>query len=458
MPDFFGPILWLLVTLGILVTFHELGHFLAARFFGVKVLRFSIGFGRPFWSFTDKRGTEIAVAPIPLGGYVKMLDARETDVSDNEKHLSYNRKPAWQKAIILLAGPAFNLILAVFMYWLMFVVGKPEVVPTLGPPAALLAEAGARERDQLLRINKEPVRSWQDVSLELMAAGLDKQDVEVEVRRGDRQRVSLKLPLSKLPEGLAESELFEAIGLEPWRPHFSNEVGKAPADMPAARAGVQAGDRILAVNDKATGSWQQIVSALAQAQQNQPDEPISLRIQRGSRQLTLTIPAMATEAESGRRVIGVSPKPPEEAERAFAKSLVYTLQLDPVSAIPAAFAETWRMTKATFGMFGRMLTGKASLKNISGPITIAKVANDSAGMGLSWFLAFLALVSLSLGIINLMPVPMLDGGQLLFLGLEKLKGSALSEQFHLTAQTIGVLILLGLMGVAFYNDILRLVS
>jgi len=458
MPDIFGPILWLLVTLGILVTFHELGHFLAARFFGVKVLRFSIGFGRPFWSFRDKRGTEIAVAPIPLGGYVKMLDERETDVPANEKHLSYNSKPAWQKAVILFAGPLFNLVLAVFMYWLMFVVGKPEVVPTLGQPTALLAAAGAREGDQLLQINNEPIRSWQDASLELMAAGLDKQDVEVEISRGGQQRVTLKLPLSKLPEGLQESELFKAIGLKPWRPRLGNEVGKAPPGLPAHKAGVKPGDRILAVNGQATETWEEIVAALAETQKQHPDKPVELRLKRGSRQLTITIPAMATDGETGRRVIGVSPVPPDESQRQFAKSLVYTLKLDPVSAIPAAFAETWRMTEATFGMFGRMLTGKASLKNISGPITIAKVANDSAGMGVSWFLAFLALVSLSLGIINLMPVPMLDGGQLLFLGLEKLKGSALSEQFHITAQTIGVLILLGLMGVAFYNDILRLVS
>lgn len=458
MADFFGPLLWLLVTLGILVTFHELGHFLAARRFGVKVLRFSIGFGRPFWSFRDKQGTEIAVAPIPLGGYVKMLDERETEVSAAEKHLSYNSKPAWQKAVILFAGPAFNLILAVFVYWLMFVVGKPEVAPALGEPTGLLAEAGAREQDRLLRIGDEPIRSWQDVSLALMAAGLDKQDVSLVVQRGQSQQRQLTLSLSRLPDDIAENKLFEAIGLKPWQPSLDNTVGKAPADMPAAQAGIRPGDRILSVNGQPTENWQSIAQALADAQKQQPDEPLSLRIQRGSRQLTITISAMTTEADSGRRIIGISPEPPTDAEQQFARSLVYTLKLDPVSAIPAAFAETWRMTKATLGMFGRMLTGKASLKNISGPITIAQVANDSAGMGLSWFLAFLALVSLSLAIINLMPVPMLDGGQLLFLGLEKLKGQPLSEQFQLKAQSIGILLLLGLMGVAFYNDILRLVS
>jgi regulator of sigma E protease len=457
MSDFLSPILWLLVTLGILVTFHELGHFLAARYFGVKVLRFSIGFGRPFWSFKDRRGTEIAVAPIPLGGYVKMLDEREGPVPDSEKAMSYNSKPAWQKAVILFAGPFFNLMLAVFVYWLMFVVGKPEIVPALGEPTALLAEAGAQSRDRLTAINGEKIRNWQDVSLELLAAGLDKRDTQIVVRRGEKQ-IALQLPLSKLPEAIKEETLFKAIGLKPWQPRLSNEVAKAPADLPAARAGVRPGDRILTVNGEATPSWQAVVETLARWQQQNPDSPLELRIQRGSRQLTITIPAMVTDASTGRRIIGISPHPPSEADTAFAKSLVYTLKLDPLSAIPAAVAETWRMSKATLGMFDRMLTGKASLKNISGPITIARVASDSAGMGLSWFLAFLALVSLSLAIINLMPVPMLDGGQLLFLGLEKIKGSALSEQFHWRAQTIGLLLLLGLMGVAFYNDILRLVS
>ncbi len=458
MPDFLNSILWLLVTLGILVTFHELGHFLAARLFGVKVLRFSVGFGRPLWSFRDKKGTEIAVAPIPLGGYVKMLDERETDVPEADKHQSYNSKPAWQKAIILFAGPAFNLVLAVFLYWLMFVVGKPEIMPAIGTPSALLAEAGAQPKDRLLRINDDPVRSWQDVSLALMSAGLDREDVTITVQRSEDETVQLHLPLSRLPTDVTEDNMLAAIGLKPWRPHYSNEVGKAPAGMPAGKAGIQRGDRITSINGEPTRNWQQILEILERVKKQQPDKPLTLRVQRGSRMLTITIPSMATEADTGRQVIGISPVPPAETDRQYAKSLFYTLQLDPVSAVPAAFAETWRMTTATLGMFGRMLTGSASLKNISGPITIAKVANDSAGMGFSWFLSFLALVSLSLGIINLMPVPMLDGGQLLFLGLEKLKGQALSEQFHLTAQTIGILLLLGLMGVAFYNDILRLVS
>ncbi len=457
MTDFFSSVIWLLVTLGILITFHELGHFLVARRFGVKVLRFSIGFGTPLWSFQDKHGTEIAVAPIPLGGYVKMLDERETPVPPEQEHYSYNSKPPWQKALILFAGPAFNFILAVFAYWLMFVVGKPEVKPALDEPAALMAAAGAQRGDLLTSINGQPIRSWQDVGLTLMTAGLDRQGTQVVVRRGQRE-IMLDLPLSRLPQQVDEANLLRTIGITPWRPALDNTVGQAPPDMPAARAGVQAGDRIMAVNGQPTPDWRRIVESLEQIYRDSPETPVELSVQRDGRRLTLTIPAAEKDDESGRRVIGIAPQQPAGVDQAFARSLVYTLKLDPISAIPAALHETWRMSKATLEMFGRMLTGQASWKNISGPITIARVASDSADMGLSWFLAFLGLVSLSLAIINLMPVPMLDGGQLLFLGLEKLKGSPLSETFHLRAQTIGILLLLGLMGMAFYNDILRLVS
>ncbi|WP_395377071.1 RIP metalloprotease RseP [Marinicella sp. W31] len=455
MGDWIGSIFWLLVTLGVLVTFHELGHFWVARRFGVKVLRFSVGFGTPFWSRYDKHGAEIAVAPIPLGGYVKMLDERDCHVAPEDADKTYNSKKIWQRALILLAGPGFNFILAFLLYWLMFVVGKNEVYPTLGEPQKLMQSAGFQKGDRLISIDDEDIRSWSDVSLALITSGIDRQDVPVIVETANGSQQLRTLPLSQLADDVDEEDIISAVGLSVWRPDRPAIVGEVTAGLPADLAGVQGNDRIISVNSELVQDWYDVVTVLSQA----GEEAIELVVERSSEQLTLSIPQRVMDEETGeRKIIGVVAMELAPQEQAFAERMFYVLSYGPFQAINKASAETWKMTSVSLEMMGKLVTGKASIKNISGPVTIAQVANDSAKRGLSWFLSFLALVSLSLGIINLMPVPMLDGGQLLFLMFEKFKGAPLSENFQLKAHFVGLIMIVSLMSLAFYNDILRTVS
>ncbi len=455
MTTILGSIFWLIITLGVLVTFHELGHFWVARLFKVKVLRFCVGFGKPIWSRYDKHGTEIAVAPIPLGGYVKLLDLRDCDVPADEVQYTYNQKPYWQKMLIMVAGPAFNFILAFFLYWLMFVVGKNEIQPTLGEPTQLMQQAGFTEKDQLKKIDGQIIRTWSDVSLSLITAGIDRRDIEVEVETGLGTITTRTLPLSSVPDGVAEEKLIEYIGLQAYRIPLAAKMMALDANLPAAKAGLQAGDEIVRINDEVIADWYDVVEAVNQIKQG----PIEVEFMRNQQLQTITVPALMTDPDNPeRKILGIRPDSPPESARAYYNSLFFSLSYGPLESIPEAFLQIGKITSKSLEMMWKLVTGKASIKNLSGPITIAQVANDSAARGFSWYLSFLALVSLSLGIINLMPIPMLDGGQMVFLTLEKIKGSPLSEQFEMKAQFIGMFMLISLMSLAFYNDILRSVS
>ncbi len=458
MFDFISSVWWLLVTLGILVTFHEFGHFWVARKFGVQVLKFSVGYGKLFWSKKDKLGTEFGFAPIPLGGYVKLLDTRDPDfdaATFTDSSLTYNSKPIWQKALIMFAGPAFNFILAVLLFWMMFVYGKQEMHPVLDQPEKIIAQAGARYKDRIISLNNQSVNTWQDVSLALITNGLDRKDIELTVRHTDGSTQTLQLQLSQLPKEVDETGIFNAVGINAWKTPFSNIVGKAPTDKPAAQAGMKAGDKIVAVNGEVTSDWYEVVKKL----NKYIDGEIKLTILRNHNTLNVTIPHAVMSDDSKRRIIGIEPSEASLNDRKFRDQyIVFNHSYGFFQAFGQALKETWRMTSVSIEIMGKIITGKASLKNLSGPITIAQVANDSATRGVAWFLGFLGLVSLSLGIINLLPIPMLDGGQLLFLLFEKIKGSPLSEEFQLKGQTVGIIFLLCFMSIAFYNDILRLIS
>jgi len=456
MLEFISSVWWMLVTLGVLVTFHEYGHFWMARMFGVKVLKFSVGYGKLIWSKTDKKGTEFGIAPIPLGGYVKLLDIRDPDVyvSAEDKHLTYNSKPIWQRALIMVAGPAFNFILAILLFWMMFVYGKTEIHPVLGNPEKILQQAGALTKDRIVSLNGYETNTWQDVSLELITNGLDRKDIDLIVEHENGEREELILALSRLPKGVDESEIFNHIGLSAWRVPLLNVVGTLAANKPAEKQGVKTGDKIIAVNGEKTKDWYAVVSTL----NKYIDGEINLTILRNNNTLNVII-ASAVEGDTGsRRIIGIGPVETDERDRFFYNSQIFSNSYGIFKAFPVAINETWRMVTMSLNMMGKIVTGKASLKNLSGPITIAQVASDSASRGVAWFLGFLGLVSLSLGIINLLPIPMLDGGQILFLLFEKIKGSPLSEDFQLKGQTVGVIFLLCFMSIAFYNDILRLVT
>ncbi len=452
MHDFFSSVWWLIVALGLLVTFHEFGHFWVARRMGVRVLRFSVGFGNAFWCKTDRQGTEFCLAAIPLGGYVKMLDEREVEVPEALKDQAFNRKPVLARIAIVAAGPVFNLIFAFLAFWLMYMTGVHELRPVTGEVKGLAAEAGIHPGDEIVRVDGEPTESWTHVIMALVNAALDKRDVQVVSRDEQGREAVLTLPLSRLPEDFRETRLLEQLGLEPFRPQFEPVIGQLKADGPAAQAGLQPGDRILAIAGQPVKRWRDIGPAIQQAMESAPT--VAVHILREGQELTVQL---APYQDEGRYLIGISPQPLEkETAEALRQRLYVELRYGPVDAAVKAADEMWRFTGATLGMLGRMITGKASLESISGPITIAQFARDSARMGFERFLSFLGILSLSLAILNLLPIPMLDGGHLVYYLVEWVTGKPVSESVQLVAQYFGMAILLGLMILAFYNDILRI--
>jgi regulator of sigma E protease len=449
MGDFFGSIWWLIVSLGVLVTFHEFGHFWVARRFGVRVLRFSVGFGRPLWRRMGKDGTEYVVAAIPLGGYVKFLDERETDVAPAQRHEAFNTRPVSQRFAIVAAGPAFNLILCLILLWLMFLVGKDDFAPIVGRSTRLAAEAGLVTDDRILSIDGQSMDTWTHAGMALTTAALDRRPVQLEVsdRASNIRRTTLDL--SRLG-AIDERTVLRDIGLIARQLMIDPYIGEVSADSPAGVAGIRSGDRVLALDGQPVLFWDDI-PRLLQARAD-GSRPVEVRLARGADRLTLRVQPEQRDIGGERRwLLGIA-APTTRADYDA------VLRFGPIDAIGASARETWRLTEATFGMLWRMVTGVASLKNLSGPITIASYANTSAQMGVAWFLFFLAVLSLSLCIMNLLPIPILDGGHLLYYLIEIIKGSPVSERALATGQFVGLAMLAGLMGLAFYNDLVRLVN
>ncbi|MDN5923938.1 MAG: RIP metalloprotease RseP [Xanthomonadales bacterium] len=446
MTEILGSIWWLIVTLGVLVTFHEFGHFWVARRCGVKVLRFSVGFGQALWKQVGKDGTEYWIAWIPLGGYVKMLDAREGDVPDDQRGQEFTGKPLWQRIAIVAAGPAFNLVFAVAAFWVMFMVGKPDYVPYIAPPQGIAASAGFHTGDRVLNIGGRKISTWAGAIDALASDVLRHEPVAVTVLGSDGRTRTLSLPLNQLPDEVDVSKAFTKLGLRLQGPPAI--AATIAAGQSAARAGMQAGDRIVSINGKAVDSFAALGKLIASEAAKSP--LLDVQVKRGDESLSLHIEAARRSIEGApdRWLIGVGAAPPPQA----------TLRYGPLRAFGAALDNTWDKTATTFVMIGRMFTGQVSTRNLSGVITIAQVANTSASMGLGWFLGFLGLISLSLAILNILPIPLLDGGHLLYYLIELIKGSPVSERSMIAGQYVGMALLAALMGLAFYNDILRLVS
>jgi len=457
MLDILGPILWLAVALGLLVTFHEFGHFWVARRSGVRVLQFSIGFGPALFSRTGRDGTEYRVAAIPLGGYVRMLDEREAPVADNQLDQAFNRKPLIRRMAIVAAGPAFNFIFALVAFWLMFVVGIPETRPVVGETTGIAAEAGLEQEDLILQVGEKQTETWTHVLLELLPRALDREPVSVLAERPGGGRRTLELPLKRMPSGFDESRVLEAIGLEPWRPDLPPVIDTVSPGTPAERAGFEPGDRIVDVAGKPIKGWRDVARLIPAHGMDEQGEvrELSMRIEREGRLMDIRL---TPELRDGRPVVGIQSPPPDEATRADMERAFTILRYGPLEAVGEAFAETGRLTAATFGMLGRMISGNASLSNLSGPITIAQMAHSSALLGFSRFLFFLGLISLSLAIINLLPIPVLDGGHLMYYLVELVKGSPVSEKTQIMGQYLGILMVVGLMSLAIFNDLLRLFS
>ncbi len=458
MSEIFGSIWWLLVTLGLLITFHEFGHYWVARKLGVRVLRFSVGFGRPIWSRRGSDGTEYVVAAFPLGGYVKMLDEREGKVAQEELGEAFNRKPVSTRIAIVAAGPVFNLVFAVLAFWLMFLVGIPESRPVIGSVSGIAAEAGIEPADAIVSVDGKDTRTWSHAILELVTHALDRNGVQVTVEDENGIRTDHFLDLSRLGVDFSEEKTLEAVGIEPWRLVLPPVIGTVREDSPAFAAGFYPGDRIVSIAGEPVENWRSI-GHLVQTH-GRAGEPLPVTVNRDGTSLELEVFPRKEKSGllSSRLILGVTNADISSEQRALLDRAAILLRLGPVQGLGAAVKETWRLTGSTLGLLGRMITGKASVKNLSGPISIAQFANTSASAGLSHFLFFLGAISLSLGILNLLPIPVLDGGHLLYYLIELAKGSPVSEQAQIAGQYFGLIALAGLMSLAFINDILRLVG
>ncbi|MBD9435487.1 RIP metalloprotease RseP [Pseudoxanthomonas sp. PXM03] len=454
MSDVLGSIWWMIVALGVLVTFHEFGHYWVARRCGVKVLRFSVGFGKPLWSRRDRHGTEFAIAAIPLGGYVKMLDEAEGDVPAAQQDQAFNRKSVWQRIAVVAAGPLANVLLCVVLLWAMFVLGKQDYSATLGSVSGIAADAGFMRGDRIVRIGDRVIDTWTDASIVLTKAAIDGDDVPVEVETASGSQLTRTLPLSRLPAGFDQENAIGLSGLV-WRHWMTPAVIGKVTPGSAADGVLQVGDVVTAVDGQPVHGFNDIateVDALGKR-----GGAAMIEVDRAGERLAFELaPRRTRHPDAGQGdywALGLAP--PAKVQMPGYDA---TLHYGPVAAIPAALRETGKLTSDSLGMIRRMLTGDASLKNVSGPITIAQVANVSAKRGPDWFLWFLAAMSLSLAIINLLPIPVLDGGHLLYYLIELVKGSPLSERHMVAGQYMGLAALAGLMGLAFYNDILRLVT
>ncbi len=447
-------LLALIVTLGVLITVHEFGHFWVARRLGVKVLRFSVGFGKPLWRRQGRDDTEYVIAAVPLGGYVKMLDEREGDVSPAELPRAFNRQPVGSRIAIVLAGPLSNFLFAIVAYSLMFMIGVPGVKPVLDAPRAgsLAAAGGFQKGDEIIAIDGEPTPTLSAVLLELVDRAMAGETIPVEVRDADERKRVRVLDLRE-PSDLGDAaQVFERVGLTPWRPVLPAVIGQITGDGAAARAGLQPGDRIVQAAGEPVTDWEQWRALI----QRHPDQSFRVRIERDGAEQSLDLTPDARQNERGERVgfIGAVADVPDD----LVQSLQVVVRYGPLGAVGAALGKTWDVSLLTLRMLGRMLVGKASLDNLSGPITIAQFAGQAASAGGMAFLALLALVSISLGVLNLLPVPVLDGGHLLYYLIELVKGSPLSDAAQNLGQRVGIVVLALLMGLALFNDFNRLLG
>ena len=455
MIDILQSIIAFIIALGVLITFHEYGHYWVARRCNVKILRFSIGFGRPIYRrlFGDDQ-TEFVIAALPLGGYVKMLDEREGEVKQEELPRSFNQQSLAKRFAIVLAGPMFNFIFAIFAYWLIFVIGINGLKPIIGEikPASISENAGLKTGQEIISINGIKTKTWSSAIDKLVDHTVNADVITLEVIDVNKIKQIMTLDLSRISiDEMAEGKLLDVLGLSVVELKLPAIIGEVLADGPAKKSGLLKYDEILTVNGKEVESWNEWVSII----RDNPQNVLTVEVLRsnGIVQIELTPESVQSDNETIGRIGAAALEPGKLFESYFTRESYSAFE-----AIPKAIVKTWKMSLLTLRVLGKMLVGEASVKNLSGPISIAQYAGQSASIGLIAFLSFMAIVSVSLGVLNLLPVPLLDGGHLLYYLVELVIGKPVSEGTQIIGQQVGLILLLGLMSIAFYNDIVRLLG
>ena len=443
MSGFLGATWWFIVTLGVLVTFHEFGHYWVARRCGVKVLKFSVGFGRPLWSRVAADGTRYQVAMIPLGGYVQFLDERENDVAPAEREQSFNRQPVMKRIAIVAAGPIANLVLCVGLFWAAYMIGWPGAAPILGPTQGIAAESGLLEGDRILKVGSQLTPSWNHAITPLAFAAIDQRAVTLTVEDAGGAKSEKVLRLDRLPADFDQTDPLGAAGID----FGARADGRIATVMPdsAAAGKLLPGDRVTRINGKPVSQWTDIPARVRAAP---PGEAVDIQVDRNGARLDFSLVPAETEIEGKTvRILGIGPRPNVEV-----------IKFGPIEAAGAALAETRKQGREMLGFLARLVTGKASSKNLSGAIGIAQVAQAEANQGLSRLIALMATLSLTLCIMNLLPIPVLDGGHLLYYLIELVSGRPVGERVLIAGQYAGLLVLAGLICLASYNDLVRIFS
>ncbi|MCU7933630.1 MAG: sigma E protease regulator RseP [Candidatus Thiodiazotropha sp. (ex Dulcina madagascariensis)] len=440
-----------IVALAILIAVHEFGHFWVARKLGVKVLRFSIGFGRPLWKHTSKvDGTEYVIAAIPLGGYVKMLDEREAPVDPQEAQKAFNRQSLRVRSAIVVAGPLFNFLFAILAFWLIFVTGDTGLKPLVGEveSGSLAEQSGFMPGDEILSIADQPTPTWESVVYVMLSEALDSDSLPIRVRDRDGGEHYYALHSQGLSALAEDGLLLKNLGLTPDRPVLPPVIGEVISGEPAERAGLRPGDRIVSVDGTGMENWTEWVEYV----RDRPEQTLQLEVERDGEPVSLeVVPAAVVGSGETYGRIGAGVRVPENLMDDYRAIVRY----GPIDAIGHSLVKTWDLSLLMLRMLGKMVIGEISVKNLSGPISIADSAGKSASYGLSYFLKFLAVVSISLGVLNLLPIPVLDGGHLFYFLIEAIQGRPLSERVMEQGQKIGLLILLAIMSLAFYIDLNR---
>lgn len=452
---FLYSVIGFLIAIGILVAVHEFGHYWVARKLGVKVLRFSVGFGRPLWKKTaGPDNTEYVIAALPLGGYVKMLGENDPDtpVSPAERHRAFDNQPIWKRSLIILAGPGINFLFAIVLFTLLGLQTVERLEPVFGnaPEASAVYKAGVREGDRILAVNGRTVDYLAHQQLYIMNQVLQGKTMEMEVLSGAKKR-TLQIETNDIPiYNISPGSMMYQLGIVPPSPPISSEIALISPDSPAQKAGIHVGDKVVGISGQPVTSWRDLSDLIAP----NPGKEIKVAVDRNGEQIVFDITPAARPVNGGEiGVIGIGPK-----ATSYADDQLVSIERGLWSAFVDGMDQTWQMSTVTLRMLGKMLTLQVSHKNVNGPIMIANVAGQAIQLGLDYYIHILAVISISLGVMNLLPIPILDGGHLLVHLVEGVAGKRAAENFFAIGQRIGVFMLLGIMGLAFYNDIFKLLN